>query len=358
MPAAAKLAAADGGTTPRVTVTTDTRVPPAGELAGVWQEFELLEGERWLNTAFGLVGERTPPEVLASLRYAEAIVAWHLLKHNAQLTSAELAIDLYAAAGDALGTVRAESLKGNALACLGRTQEAQALLTRGLAEARRLGNRRLITYALRWLGLACAYGDDAEGARRFVAQALPIYEAMGAKLHYARAVDDLSWYEFRTGNAVMAIAHAEEALAALRGFNDVRLVANVLWNMSAYLVSLGRFDEAERRAREALDLAREHQMDVVVTHMLQHLTAIAVLRPQPSRDGVQRRVFERGAKVFGYVDSRLPAVDSVRFFGQEEYNRVRAVLRDAIGDEALQTLMSAGAMMTEDQAVEEAAAPG
>lgn len=326
-----------------------------GQLSIVWQEFELAEGERWLDAAFAPVGERTPTDVLARLRYAEAVVAWHLLKHNAQLTSTDIAIELYSAVGDALGVARAQSLKGNALACLGRTQEAKTLLLGALAEARRLGNRRLVTYALRWLGLACAYGADADGARRYVAEALPIYEAMGAKLHYARAVDDLSWYEFRTGNAELAIAHANDALTALRGFNDTRLVANVLWNMSAYLVSIDRFDEAEERAREALNLAREHQIDVVVTHLLQHLTAIAVLRPrEPAEE--HHGVYERAARVLGYVDARLPAVDSVRFFGQEEYNRVRDVLRGAIGDEALTAEMASGAALTEDQAVEEALA--
>ena len=67
--------------------------------------------------------------------------------------------------------------------------------------------------------------------------------------------------------------------------------------------------------------------------------------------------YVRAARILGFVDARLAALGSGRFTVQEqEYDRVLAVLRDAMGAELVANLMADGAAMTEDQAVEEALA--
>jgi tetratricopeptide (TPR) repeat protein len=131
-------------------------------------------------------------------------------------------------------------------------------------------------------------------------------------------------------------------------------VAFAVANMAASLVVLGRYDEARAHAREALALARKLQLDNLTAVTLQHLAAVAALRPQ----GKAERTFEehaRAVRIMGFVDARVAVLGVARWYTeQQEYDRVLAVLRGAVGAAELADLMVAGAEMTEDQAIEEA----
>ncbi|MFY9886565.1 MAG: hypothetical protein WAL67_04145 [Candidatus Cybelea sp.] len=121
-----------------------------------------------------------------------------------------------------------------------------------------------------------------------------------------------------------------------------------------YLVSLGRYDEAEEHVREAFDVAREQQLDVVASWNLESIVVIAVLRKQ---DCAERRhtTYVRAARILGFVDARLAAMGSIREqVSQQMRSRVRALLRNALGTDAVVQLMTEGAAMTEEQTVEEA----
>ena len=121
-----------------------------------------------------------------------------------------------------------------------------------------------------------------------------------------------------------------------------------------YLIALGRYDDAEERACEALALARELQQDVLVAWTLQHLGAIAALRPQVSTQDAPR-AYARAARILGFVDARLEAIGSAKMYIYEQaYDRAVTVLREALGADAVTKLMGEGAKMTEAQAVEEA----
>jgi hypothetical protein len=86
---------------------------------------------------------------------------------------------------------------------------------------------------------------------------------------------------------------------------------------------------------------------------MQHLAAIAALRPD---DEVERPArLARAARLLGYADLRLAALGAVRqFTEQQEYDRVREVLRDTFDPDELASLIADGGTMTEDRAVKEA----
>jgi hypothetical protein len=118
--------------------------------------------------------------------------------------------------------------------------------------------------------------------------------------------------------------------------------------MSVYLASLARYDEAENVACEALKIARERGEDAATAWALQHLGAIAAFRPKIEAEQ-GRTAHERAARVLGYVDARLVALGSGRLFaGEQEYDRLLALLRDALGGQAVADLMAEAAAMTED----------
>ena len=121
-----------------------------------------------------------------------------------------------------------------------------------------------------------------------------------------------------------------ESLAAYRSLNETRVVANVLCNMAAYLVTLGRCDEARGSAKEALAASRDAQYPVQVAFALQHLAATVALRPG---DGTQHERDERlrAARLLGYTDSRLRALEALReYTEQQEYDAMIPALRDAL----------------------------
>ncbi|MBV8529961.1 MAG: helix-turn-helix domain-containing protein [Candidatus Eremiobacteraeota bacterium] len=325
-------------------------------LTVAWQYFAPFEGRRWIGLALSTVDDRAPPRILADLLCAEAIVASQLCDRVVPLDSAQRALAQCRISGDVLGAARAQSIAGHALAGQGRVPEAEATLLDALAAARERCHRRLTAYILRYLGYASAVGGNVVAARTYLAEALSLFEALGAKLAAARVTDDLGEYEFRAGNAELALRYAFNAVSVFRAYDCTRDVVYGLSSMSGYLVSLGRYEEAEERAREALELARENQLELIAAGALRQLAAIAVLRPRAGV-GQSPTSYETAAKIVGFADTRLaaraaPAVQN----RHQERDRVVEALHDAMGADAVANLMADGAAMTQTHAVEEALA--
>jgi predicted ATPase/DNA-binding XRE family transcriptional regulator len=319
------------------------------QLHGVWARFP-VEGRRWVTSALELVDEQTPMSAVAALSYAESTIAWRLREYKVQLACSDTAVARYRVVGDSLGVARAQSLAGHALVYLGRVAEAKIRLQEALEIVRPLGHWRLLAYVLRCIGMISVSDGDSVAARRDMREALLIYQARGAKLGVANVKCDLSEVEFHAGNSVLALQYVMEALATFGTFDDVR-TAGMLVNVAAYLLSLARYDEAQERAVEGLQLALEHQLAAIAAWSLQHLATIATLRPHVGAE-CKAKTLAKAARICGFVDARLVSLGSVGFF--EEYDRALVVLRETLGIDSVATLMAAGATMTEEQAVEEA----
>jgi tetratricopeptide (TPR) repeat protein len=310
-----------------------------------------------VEAALELVDAATPPSVVAALSYALASISLVLGEHREQLRNAQAAIAQYRASGDLLGVAHAQSRAGHALIYLERVAEATAMLHEALEVARELHNRRLTAFVLRCLGLASAQEEDFVTARAYVTEAVQIFEALGAKLSAAAAMDDLGEYAFFSGNPELAVVSAERMVAAARAANaGARSIATALTGLTAYLSALARYDEAEQRGREALELALEYRLEVVAAHALQHLAAIVASRPRGPR--ARQEACRQAAKVLGFVDARLTASGSERMLiERREYDRVLAVLREELGAGAVEQLINAGGAMSSEQAVEAAIRP-
>lgn len=182
------------------------------------------------------------------------------------------------------GIARPLKYASSALFYLGRRAEAKQLAEEALPLARALEGRK--RHHLAYLLRVMAYlTDDVTSSRRFIAEAIQIERALGELLNVAYALADLGKCEFAAGNAQPALQRATEALDTTRPFSYApsRIVA--LNDMSAYLISLARYDEAKQRAREALELARERSLDIHVAYAPDHLAAIVALRTQNATEG-------------------------------------------------------------------------
>ncbi|MFZ0031973.1 MAG: helix-turn-helix domain-containing protein [Candidatus Cybelea sp.] len=328
-----------------------------GIMRSEWVLFAVLEGQRWLVAALELVDERTPASVLAGLDYVGASIASVLSQDELQLARSRSAVARYRVIGDSLGIALAQSLEAQALLNFGRVAEAQSVLTEARSFASNLGNRWLLGYILRLFAYASTLDADLDKARRYIVEARQNYEAVGAKSDIAWSIEAHGAIEFRAGNAELALQHAAHALTIFRALHRARGIAWMLHHIIDYLVVLGRYDEAEENAHEGLEVARENSMDVAATYALQNLAVIAALRPQ--KEARRSEPFVRAARLYGFVNARLAAIGSARRWldspeDEPLYHRGLAIMRDALGGEAVEKLMVEGATLTEELAVAEA----
>jgi len=321
----------------------------AAALARVWYSRAPAEGRRWVRSVIAQGDDDVPPALMARLSIADAILSGALGEYKAMLASAQRALER-ASTLDDFSLALAKQAAGSALAALGRREEGEALLERALTVAVLLGNRRLQAMILGDLGTARSRGADVEGARRFYAEALAHYVALGLERPAASIAGNLAEVEFAAGDAAAALARAEEAHSGHEATRNRRSAANDLCNMAAYLVALDCFDDARAYAVKALFAVRDVKATVLLAYVLQHLAAVAALQPYPNaRRAHESR--ERAAMLLGFVDARLAGLEAPREHTErQEYVRVIAALRAEL-QHRLDGAMAFGAQWTEDGAV-------
>jgi predicted ATPase/DNA-binding XRE family transcriptional regulator len=320
----------------------------AGALARLWYSLSPLEGRRWVRVAMDSVTGKTQADELAQLSIAQAELSGALGESAASLASAEQALRLRSAL-DELQVARAEHAAGSALAATGRLVEGEAYLQSALAAAEHLQNRRLQALVLGDLGTARSRDGDADGARRYYNEALARYAALGFQRPAASIAGHLAEVEFEVGDAAAALQRAQEARAGHAATQNRRSEAVDLTNIAAYLVALDAFEDARAYASQALETARDVSATVLTAYALQHVAAIAALERR-SGERVTPKL-EKAAMLIGFVDSRLASLGARRDYTErQEYERVRAALRDALG-ERLDETIALGALWDEDAAV-------
>jgi hypothetical protein len=163
----------------------------------------------------------------------------------------------------------------------------------------------------------------------------------------------LAELEFHAGNAEAAVQLVREALADAHSKVQGQTAAVMLVNLSAYLTSLRRYDEARAFAKEGLTLAQDAHFVVLTAFALQHLAAIALLRCR-DEDGACDLPSAQAARLLGFVDAQLTALAASReYTEQQEYDSIVPLLRDTFGEDELRILLLEGAAWSEEQAASE-----
>jgi predicted ATPase len=322
-------------------------------LSPLWTSHAAVEGRRWIGLAMATVDDQTPTDVAACLELAEAYVAMYLTFWKAMLAAAQRATSLFERAGDSAGADESRVVAGRALALLGRASESEALLAPSLDACRALGKPRLIGLALESLAMARMTAGDVAASRPLYAQAMAVLEPIGAERAILNVITNQAGAELRAGDAETALHLATDALATYRALNNPREVV-VMCNIAAYLVALGRLDEACAEAWKGLNLALERHMEIQVTWALQHLAAVAALRRAGDDEtaAIDRR---RAARVLGFVDARLVKLDATRkYTEQQEYSALMATLRETLGSDELTARFAEGGAWSDRRVLEEA----
>jgi len=328
-----------------------------GELGRLWSLF-LRDGRRWLPVAINSTDEHTPADVVAKLNLARAQVADAEGENEIKLSSSRAAIARYETVGDAFGKGCAQLLAGTAVANLGRLAEARQLLHEALA-VRSLGEGRLVGNILKNLGAISGIEGDFASARSYLADALQSASALQHDLRIADCMEELSSTEVLAGNTELAFEYATRALATLRESDATppKLIPSLLTDASATLLLLGRYDEAEGYAREALALSRDLRLKVLLEISLRHLAVVAAFRQEEAEPKERSR--RKAARLMGFMEAH--AASRTRWWSWfrthpdfQQFERAQLLLRDAFGSDAFAEHMASGAAMTDDEAVEEA----
>lgn len=324
----------------------------AGALRPVWATVAFAEGRSWVRKAFELLETTTTPEITARLEHAAARIALRFAESQVAVDIGERALVRYRALGDRRAVADVQRVIGHSLLILRRNTEAERILLEALETARQLGCRWLAGFIIQSLAYARSLAGDLATSQAYYAEADRTFREVGDESSAAICTGNLAEAEYHAGNAVKALQMASDALTRYRRQDRIQTFA--LANMAAYLIALGRFDEARRRAVEALELAREQRQDVALAWAMQHLAAVAALRQDDEVETSPTR-HARAARLLGYVDARLAALGAPRqFTEQQEYLRVLEALTRTFDQDALATRMAYGSTMTEESAINEA----
>jgi predicted ATPase len=325
--------------TERHDVTTGCRI--VGALGHFWRDLSAGEGERWIRSATEAATDEVPPEI-----HARLLLAFGEVDPTADprvLDAASRAREMYAQLGMRREVALATRMVGFYHIRRDENAEALPLLNEALAEFRALGDERWIGRTQSDIATALWLTGNVQEARALYAQAMSAARSFGDNRELTRATLNLAESEFANSEPEAALARAMEA-STNEGVNSRAIRANVLSNIAAYQLSLGRFDEARTNARASLLVARELQSSSYTFISLQHLAGFA------ARRGDKRR----SARLLGWVNGSYDALKAQREWTEARtYEQTIEVLHGLASPEELAMWMADGATMTEEQAIEE-----
>ena len=307
-----------------------------------WDDLGLEREKRNWTEAFLAKLVDGDPLLVARLSIVAARVANSFGQGLAAVDVASLALSRARAVGDAHTIAEALSVHSWTLAAVRRFDDAE----RSLAEAERLP---LVSLRLRlallnvraFLSYHC--GDLAAAARLFE-QVRNEQRALGNPSRERMAMLALAEVEYGLGNVHRAIELVREVLCGVEK-NRLRVFrASLLSNLAGYLIAVDDHHGARDAARDAIEELGTREPDAfLVTNAMHHLALALAL------DGD----VTRAARLLGYFDAVHHGSGYVRERNETaSHERLVAILRDDAAHDDLERLVSEGANLTPQAAIE------
>ncbi|HLW38598.1 MAG TPA: tetratricopeptide repeat protein, partial [Candidatus Eremiobacteraceae bacterium] len=256
--------------------------------------------------------------------------------------NAKKAMEIYESLGDELGATMSAVCLGRSLSFTGRYAEGKALLDRAATVLRERNLPKLLGDCLESLGTGACIANDIQAAQDYYREALPIVQAAGDERKVSVILSNKAETEFQAGAIEAALDFNAQGLALDRARKNLISAAGSLSNRAAYLIAAGQIPEALVCAREALQIQHEAQLAALAVAAVQHVAAIATVRGDA----------QRGARLLGFVEARLIALESVReYTEQREADTMLAELGKTLDKTALRRLMDEGSLWSEEHAL-------
>jgi ATP/maltotriose-dependent transcriptional regulator MalT len=231
----------------------------------------------------------------------------------------------------------------------GNLDRARALAEEGLGVARAARFEWGIAWILRLLGFIALLAGDLPAARAYYEQGLEAARQVGDGWLVCLNLTLSARVALHQGDYGAAGSLAEEALGLSRALGAKGLAALVLHTLGDVARHAGDLRRAALRFREALALQKAiGQRRMMVSATLVGLASVAAAGGDP--DGGRQ-----AARLLGAVPSLLDALgDPMPPVTRPAYERVAAVLRAALGEDAFAAAWESGRALTLEQAVADA----
>ncbi|MDQ6767393.1 MAG: hypothetical protein M3Z41_06250, partial [Candidatus Eremiobacteraeota bacterium] len=313
----------------------------AAALGHLWSDSGLYpEGRHWVNAAIAALADGDRSAVAARLWLALATISDARVLHDA----ADKARALYEELGDQRGTAAALNWLSYGLYHMGQLDDAEKASNESFAILRESRHTKDYVYCLNRRAIVVWAKGGPDAGIQIALEGLSLAKSLGDEIMRVGLLSNLAEYEFMAGDARQALAHATEAAALSKRINDPRGMAIAYSNMAGYNRALDQMTDARAAALEAIHWARETQRPMIIAGAIESLALVEAHGHDP----------RRAAQLLGYVDAT-----SAKLGSQREPNEARAYVQ-AMGSlqqrlqESVSSLLAEGAMLSEDQAIEEA----
>jgi len=310
-----------------------------------WPELVVTPQEAlgWFEAAAACVDAETDAIVHSRILRHCVLLEWLEGRPLGQLEQTALhAVEIAKKTGDANEIARALANLGACYRSAGRFEEADRTFADAY-ETPHLLTRITANAVLRLWAVTDLQRQNVERARQRFSQLVGL-ERPASEAH-ASALLNLGELEFAVGNTEAARDSARRAKETYERSNSVYLVL-VSSNLAAYALAAGDIQDARTHLREALALQRSAGAGWLAAVVENHALFAAILGEH-----------ERAALLAGFGDAQYASRGEVRQHTENwGYERLRALLANAYASDELARQLGAGARLTEEQALELAAA--
>jgi hypothetical protein len=210
---------------------------------------------------------------------------------------------------------------------------------------RPLGRTKWLAALLNVLGGSLDLSGNKQASRRCYAESIDISRELGDRLGYAASSFNLVDDEFNAGHVEAAIVEAGELVDQCREHRGLGLLGLMFFHFGDYLLAANRQGEAKAIGVEGIRLNRSLGRSAPVNACIETVVLAIALEG----------ACERAARLAGYVKAFYENVSFVRGPTQQRtWERLMAVLKEALGAGRAEQLMGEGAVWSEDQAINEA----
>jgi non-specific serine/threonine protein kinase len=357
----------------------------AGTLFWFWvRRSYLSEGRGWLERALAAVEASVTTSVQAKALYEAAYLARAQGDFTGAQELVEQSVGKWRTLGSAgkQGQAHALVLLGNLTRDQGDPTTARSLIEESVALSREQGDSWGLASSLISLGMAIRDQEDYVLARSIIEESVPLWRELGDLWGLAEAFHNLALVAYRRGDYQAAYSLTEEELIIRCQLEDKRSIAYSLHNLGVFTLAQGDTNLARSFFEQDLVLFREVGDKSGIVLSLQYQGFFAQLEG----DDVQAQSFfveglilaqetgprwisgnyllwlagaaagrdqlERAARLCGAAKAHSAASASFwDAFERAYYERVVALARASLGEEAFALAHAEGQALTLEQAV-------
>jgi predicted ATPase/DNA-binding SARP family transcriptional activator/transposase len=223
---------------------------------------------------------------------------------------------------------------------------ARPLMEASVAMWRELGDYRGLAFSLRALGWVALDQGDFDVGRVAVEESLKIYRSLGDKAGMGRSFNYLGTVAYFAEEHDRARDHLEQGVSLCREMNDEVILAMTLHSLGRVAGRQGRHEEARACFEESLAICVHVDDRRTQARTMESLAEVAFVEGDARRAARLLGAAEACRKILGAPP--LPYVDDVA-----DQERLRAALRDALGEEEFDLARAEGHERAWDLALDE-----